>query len=37
LFNGTGVKVDATPVQQQDTDQQWLDIAASLYQSNQEN
>lgn len=36
LFNGTGVKVDAPPVQQQDTDEQWLDIAASLYQSNQE-
>lgn len=36
LFNGTGFKVDAAPVQQQDTDEKWLDMAAALYQSNQE-
>lgn len=36
LFNGTGTKVDAPSVQQQDIDNQWLDMAASLYESNQE-
>lgn len=36
LFNGTAGKADVPTAPQQDIDDQWLDIAASLYESHQE-